>query len=353
MSSRSTIEAYKAYTYRRKVMFFTLTLGLMAMVFVSLSVGSFQVNLSDAFAALLGRSDDVTSTILWRIRLPRIIGAVLAGWGLALGGVAMQCILHNPLASPYTLGVSQGAAFGAAVALVILGLGPSGKNENFLAGLPWGVNMFAFLGAFASTWLILFLSQRKRLSPEAIVLSGVALSALATSGTMMIQYFASDIEVASIVFWTFGDVGRASWNELLLMVLSIVPASFFFLLNRWNMNALAAGDDVAKSLGVNAERLRKMSLTIAALIAAVAVATFGVIGFVGLVAPHITRRLVGGDHRHLLPQSCVVGALILLCADTAARNVMAPIVLPVGIVTSFMGAPLFLYLLMKGGYGKS
>ena len=145
--------------------------------------------------------------------------------------------------------------------------------------------------------------------------------------------------------------GRASRKRLLLTVLSIVPASLFFLLNRWNMNALAAGDDVAKSLGVNAERLRKMSLTIAALIAAVAVATFGVIGFVGLAAPHITRRLVGGDHRHLLPQSCVVGADPAL--RTGCQGVMAPIVLPVGIVTSFMGAPLFLYLLMKGGYGKS
>jgi iron complex transport system permease protein len=353
MSSRSTIKVYKAYVYHRKVVFFALILGLGTMFLVSLSVGSSQVSLRDAAVALLGHADGVTSTILWHIRLPRILGAVFAGWGLAMGGVVMQCILHNPLASPYTLGVSQGAAFGAAFALVILGFGPSGKSEEFLAGPLWSVSTFAFLGALASTWLILFLSQRRRLAPEAIVLSGVALSALATSGTMIIQYFANDIEVASIVFWTFGDVGRASWNELLLMVFFLVPASLFFLINRWNMNALAAGDDVAKSLGVNAEHLRKTSLTMAALVAAVAVATFGVIGFIGLAAPHITRRLVGGDHRHLVPQSCVMGALILLCSDTVARSVMAPIVLPVGIVTSFMGAPLFLYLLAKGGYGKS
>ena len=353
MPSRDTIEIYEVYAYRRKVVFVVLVLALLVMVFLSLSVGSSQVNLRDAFIALLGRSDDVTSTILWRIRLPRIIGAVLAGWGLAMGGVAMQCILHNPLASPYTLGVSQGAAFGAAFALVVLGLGPSAKNEGFLAGLPWGVSMFAFLGAFASTWLILFLSQRKRLSPEAIVLSGVALSALATSGTMMIQYFASDIEVASIVFWTFGDVGRASWSELFLMFCLLVPTSLFFMIHRLNFNALAMGDDVAKSLGVNVETLRKTSLIMAALVAALAVATFGVIGFIGLAAPHITRRITGGDHRHLLPQSCFMGALILLSADTVARSIMAPIVLPVGIVTSFMGAPLFLYLLMKGGNLRS
>ena len=156
MSSRSTIEAYKAYTYRRKVVFFTLALGLVAMVFVSLSVGSSQVNLSDAFAALLGRSDDVTSTILWRIRLPRIIGAVLAGWGLAMGGVAMQCILHNPSPRP-TAGVSPGRRLELPL-LVILGLGPSGGKSEAFGGF-WGVSMFAFWG-FRLPWLILFHNQR-------------------------------------------------------------------------------------------------------------------------------------------------------------------------------------------------
>ncbi|MGB4096990.1 MAG: iron ABC transporter permease [Acetomicrobium sp.] len=347
MLDKPIVDSYKSYTRRRNRVFIVLILTLLLTSAISLSLGSSNMSLADLVSALLGNEESTNSTIIWHIRFPRIIGAVLAGWALAMSGVVLQCILHNPLASPYTLGISQGAAFGAALAITVIGFKPTEVNLSILNSLSLGIGFFAFLGASATTWVILILSQKRKLSSEAIILSGVALSALASAGTMMIQYFASDIEVASIVFWTFGDVSRASWKDLFLVTIFLLPSFIYFMLNRWNMNAITEGTEVAKTLGVNTGRVIKTSIMLAALVTSLVVATFGVIGFIGLAAPHITRLLVGGDHRHLLPQSCIIGALLLLVADTIARNILSPVVLPVGIITSFMGAPLFLYMLMK------
>jgi iron complex transport system permease protein len=352
MLDKPIFDSYKSYTRCRNRVFIVLILTLLLTSAISLSLGSSNMSLADLVSALLGNEESTNSTIIWHIRFPRIIGAVLAGWALAMSGVVLQCILHNPLASPYTLGISQGAAFGAALAITVIGFQPTEVNSAILNFLSLGTGFFAFLGASATTCVLLILSQKRKLSSEAIILSGVALSALASAGTMMIQYFASDIEVASIVFWTFGDVSRASWKDLSLVAIFLLPSFIYFMLNRWNMNAIMEGAEVAKTLGVNAEKMIKINIMLAALVTSLVVATFGVIGFIGLAAPHITRLLVGGDHRHLLPQSCITGALLLLVSDTIARNVLSPVVLPVGIITSFMGAPLFLYMLMKGGNRK-
>jgi iron complex transport system permease protein len=199
-----------------------------------------------------------------------------------------------------------------------------------------------------STGVILLLVKIKRASPETMILTGVALGSLFTAGITTIQYFASDVEVAAIVYWTFGDVGRSTWSNLGFMIAVVAPVSGYFMYHSWDFNALDAGAETAKSLGVGVETLRVRGMALASLATAVIISFVGIIGFVGLVAPHMVRKVIGSDERFLLPGSGLVGALLLVVADTVARTIISPVVLPVGILTSFLGAPLFLYLVMRG-----
>jgi iron complex transport system permease protein len=199
-----------------------------------------------------------------------------------------------------------------------------------------------------STLVVLGLSRFKSITPEAMVLSGVALSSLFAAGTILIQYFAQDFQIAAVVFWTFGDLGRVAWNEIAILGCLTALAFIYFLSRRWDYNALDSGEETAKSLGVRVERIRQGGMFVSSLIAAVAVSFLGIIGFIGLVGPQIMRRIIGGDHRYLVPASALMGSFLLLVSDTLARTIVAPVVLPVGAITSFFGAPLFLYLLVRG-----
>ena len=181
-----------------------------------------------------------------------------------------------------------------------------------------------------------------------MVLAGVAIGSLFTAGTMFLQYFADDVQLSAMVFWTFGDTARASWAELGVLALVTLPAAVYFILNSWNYNAIDAGDETARGLGVHVGRVRLVGMMVASLVTAALIAFLGIIGFVGLVVPHMIRRLIGGDHRFLLPASLVVGGALLLAADTAARLMLAPHVLPVSVLTAFLGAPVFLALILKG-----
>jgi iron complex transport system permease protein len=196
--------------------------------------------------------------------------------------------------------------------------------------------------------VILVVARMKQGSPEVMVLTGVALGALYSAGTMLLQYFADDVQLAAMVFWTFGDLARASWGELSIIAVVATGALAYFVLQRWNYNALNAGDETAASLGVAVRQLRLIGMVIASLVTATIISFVGIIGFVGLICPHIARRLVGEDHRFLVPSSVLVGAILLVAADTLARIIMVPNVLPVAIVTAFLGAPTFIYLLIRG-----
>jgi len=199
-----------------------------------------------------------------------------------------------------------------------------------------------------STIVVLMLAKSFRVTPEAMVLAGVALGSLFSAVTMILQYFADDVKVASVVFWTFGDIGRASWKDLGIMSVVVGISLIYFMFNRWNYNALDSGEETAKGLGVDVERVRLLGMFVSSLIAAVITSFVGIIGFIGLVGPHIMRRLIGGDHRFLIPASSVMGGLILLASDTLGRTIISPVVLPVGAITSFLGAPVFLYVLSRG-----
>jgi iron complex transport system permease protein len=352
------VSSYKG-VLRRKTVFFFVLLGLLVLLAIyAVAEGTYDLSVLKVIRTLLGYEEGAGGIVIWNIRMPRIVAAIVAGWGLAISGVAMQCLLKNPLGSPFTLGISHGAAFGAALAIVVLGAGATqssvlrttGSNLVFIESL-FSVTFFAFLGAMSATLVILALSRMKRLSSASIILAGVALSSLFVSGTILIQYFATEVEVATIVFWTFGDVSRSSWQEIGLMTAASVVVTLYFVLNRWNLNALSSGEDVAKGIGVDVEKMRLWGMLMAALVAALVTAFHGVIAFLGLLAPHIARRMVGADHRLLIPYSCIMGALLLLLADTVGRILIGSGTLPVGVLTSFMGAPLFLYLLTRE-YGK-
>jgi iron complex transport system permease protein len=354
----SLVASYKGVLRQKALFFFVLLVFLVALAVYAIAAGTYDLSLIKVIRALLGYEEGAAGIVIWNIRMPRIVAAIVAGWGLAISGVAMQCLLKNPLGSPFTLGISHGAAFGAALAIVVLGAGATQTSvlrttastlvffENIFS-----VTFFAFLGAMAATLVILALSRMKRLTPASIILAGVALSSLFVSGTILIQYFATEVEIATIVFWTFGDVSRSSWQEIGVMTAASVVVTLYFVLNRWNLNALSSGEDVAKGIGVEVEKVRLWGMLMAALVAALVTAFHGVIAFLGLLAPHIARRMVGADHRLLIPYSCIVGALLLLLADTLGRILIGSGTLPVGVLTSFMGAPLFLYLLVRG-YGK-
>jgi iron complex transport system permease protein len=356
--------SYRAYTQRKTTLFFIFLAVLVCTAGYAVTAGSFKVSLNDTLAAILGNTGGPESIVIRQIRLPRIMAAIIAGWGLGLSGAVMQCLLKNPLASPFTLGISHAAAFGAAFAIIVLGAGGietakvqvSVVQTTSAAGPMTVRNIYsvtgcAFFSAAFATGIILLLARLKKMSSESIILAGVALSSLFVSGTILVQYFATEVEIASVVFWTFGDVSRCNWQEISVMATAVSAVTIYFVFNRWNLNALSAGEDVAGSLGVNVDTIRLWGMLISALVAALITSFLGVIAFLGLLAPHIGKRLVGSDHRYLVPHSCIIGGMLLLVADTISRILVGSGTLPVGVMTSFMGAPLFLYLLIRG-YSK-
>lgn len=332
----SISEVYQRDKNRKWLLFSLLLVILAGMAVFAVFLGQYQTSLSDVIRVMSGKSAGITNIVISKIRMPRICAAIVTGCGVSLSGLSIQSLLRNPLGSPSTLGISQGAAFGAACAVVLFGM------------KVFSVTVFAFGGALLGTLAILVLARLKRLSPEAVILAGVALSSLFGSAIIVIQFLATEIELAVVVFWTFGDVARSGWNEIILLTLAVVLFYIFLSFRRWDFNALVYGDDTAKSLGVNVERLRVTGMLAASLVAAMATAFHGVIAFLGLIAPHMARRLIGDDHRLLIPFSAVMGALLLLTADTATRALLGSGTLPVGVATSFLGAPMFIYLLTRG-----
>ncbi|MBN1625302.1 MAG: iron ABC transporter permease [Deltaproteobacteria bacterium] len=329
----------KAYleSLNHKILLFFILAGLTFLVALyAMAHGAYEISIKELLLALSGNGESAHGTVILDIRMPRVVSAIIAGWGLSLSGLCIQSVLRNPLGSPSTLGISQGAAFGAAFAIVLFG------SQVFSA------TMFAFAGAFAAGLIILILATIKRLSGEAIILSGVAMASLFTSATVLIQYMASELELAAVVFWTFGDVARSNWTEIGLMTAATLLATVYLVMHRWDFNAFSAGEETARGLGVNVTGIRYAGIFTVSLAAALITAFLGVIAFVGLIAPHVARRIIGDDHRMLIPFSSIIGALLLLAADTVGRLVMGSGSLPVGVITSFLGAPMFLYLLIRG-----
>ena len=318
-----------------------LSVLLVATVLLSLRAGSYETPVAELIKGIFGKSaDKKINLIVQNNRLPRILTAILAGGGLGLAGCILQAVLRNPLASSSTLGVSQGATFGAAFAIVVLGLGATDR---------FGIPLCAFIGSIAVALVILGLSKFRQVSPEGIVLAGVAISSMFTGATTLIQYFADEVQLSTLVFWTFGDLGSTGWQDLGTMGIVVTVLCVYCVMHRWDYNALLSGEETAISLGIHVKRLTLVGMVLCCLTSSVVVSNVGLISFIGLVAPHIVRMVVGNNHVYLIPGSILGGATLLLLGDLFARTVISPVILPIGAITSFLGGPLFLYLLFKGG----
>lgn len=334
----------------KKIAIILILLALVFLFFVvSVFVGSGTLSFKEVFLAIFNKGSETARLIVRRIRFPRVIAALIAGGGLAVSGLVMQTVLKNPLASPTTLGVSNAAVFGANFAIIVVGAGAFHSTHGSWLSIsnPYLVSTFSFLSAIIAAGSILLLARLKNLNASAIVLAGVAVSAIFQAGTTLIQYFASDTQVASAVYWTFGDLGRASYKTDLIMFIVVAVSTLFFFLKRWDFSAMSGGIAYAKTIGVNTRFMTIMSLLLASLITSVTVSFLGIIGFVGLTAPQFMKRIVGDDYRFLLPSSFLAGALLLLISDILGRLPIFGTSVPVGVVTSLIGGPVFLAILLR------
>jgi iron complex transport system permease protein len=346
------LQEYDAFIRRKLFVFILAVVSTIVVALFAISAGSLNIPLAEVVKTLFGGGETQSQLIIMGIRLPRVTAAIVVGATLASSGAVMQCVLQNPLASEATLGISQGSAFGAALGIIVFGGGVVNSDSAATAiaiNNPYIVTLCAFVFGSLSTVVIILLAQfKKELGPSGLILAGIALSSMFLSGSTLLQYFADETKISAVVFWTFGNLGSAGWTELLILGVVFIAAMVYFLLNRWNYNAMESGADTAKSLGVNTRAVMLISMGISSLAAAVAVSFVGIISFMGLIAPHIMRRFVGNDYRYLIPCSAVAGSLLLILADTFGRLIIKPVILPVGAITSFLGGPMFLFLLFRG-----
>ncbi|WP_168016398.1 FecCD family ABC transporter permease [Halomonas salinarum] len=350
MSSDTTVspaaaregEFYRYLVIRRQLILAALTLALGLSLCVDLALGPARYGLGEVITALL-TPDNVSPSvkvILWEIRMPVALMALVVGASLSIAGAQMQTILSNPLASPFTLGISAGASFGAALALAFgVSLVP--------AAVDYIIPINAFVMAMLTAGAIHLLSMRRGVTIETIVLLGIAMVFIFNSLMALIQFFASQQAVSAVVFWTMGSLTKATWPKLWI-ALGVLAFILPLLARRgWALTAMRLGDAKAESLGVNPRALRLEVLVLVSLLAAISVAFVGTIGFIGLVGPHIARLLLGEDQRFFLPGSALCGALILSVGSVLSKIILPGTIIPIGIITSLVGIPFFLFLVLS------
>jgi iron complex transport system permease protein len=317
---------------------------LLAIGTISLAVGSVYIN---PWRVLLSFTDFITGRyslsvqdelIIFSVRLPRILFAAIVGASLSLSGVVFQALLRNPLADPYVLGISGGSALGAIIGIVI------GAGSFYL-----GVPLLAFLGALATVFLVFVVagSGRGPLLDNSLLLSGVVVNAFFSAAILFFLSIVNSMELHSITFWLMGDLSRTAVREIFIAAVCLMGGFIFLYLQARQLNLFLQGDEIARQLGVNVDRAKQGLLIVTSLMTAVAVSLSGIIGFVGIIVPHMMRLLFGSDHRILLPAAALFGAAFLVAADTIARVVLAPTELPVGVITAICGAPYFIFLLKR------
>ena len=339
-----------AIARRRTLVLLGLVLLLALSIFVAIFIGTlgpigpgdpFRISFGDAFKAVFGQSGE-WSAIFWDVRIPRVLLAALVGAALACAGTAMQAVFRNPLADPYIIGVSSGAALGAA------SVGLLGLTAAVAAFLP---PAFAFGTALLTVFVVYTLGTAKgKVDVEALLLSGVAVAAFLGAVVSFLIYFAKE-QFHQLIFWLLGSLSLASWDYVAVLFFAVIAGTLIVFLHGRDLNVLMLGEETAHNLGIDPEGLKKLMLGVAALVTAAAVAFTGIIGFVGLIVPHMMRLVLGADHRLLVPASTLFGATFLIWSDALARTVVAPTELPVGIITAMCGGPFFIYLLRRSRTG--
>ena len=305
----------------------------------------YRVFLYKVFGIKIGNLDEILNStlfdIIWGVRMPRVLLGAFAGMALAMVGVIMQATIQNPLGDPYILGLSSGASLGATFSILI---GFSGVLSSF--GAPLG----AFLGALIASIFVYFLAKiGGRITPFKMILAGMVISSICSSLTSLIIFLSKDNEgIRTVNFWMMGSLAGAEWSNIVLPIaISVIPLIYFFTQYR-NLNLMVLGDETSITLGLNIEKHRKIYMILSSLITGVIVSVCGTIGFVGIMIPHIVRLIFGTDHKTLLPFSALVGAIFLIWADVIARCAITNMELPIGIITSVIGAPFLLWLMVKG-----
>lgn len=323
----------------RSVLGVALLVVLGGAVVLGVRFGSVSLSTGEVVGALLGRGDPVALTIVRELRLPRALLGVLVGGSLAMAGATFQAILRNPLAEPYILGISGGASVGA---VLVLALGLAGETS-------WALPLAAFAGALVAIVLVFRVATAsgRAMDVRVLLLAGVVVGAFFSACIAFILSVSDARTVQSAVLWIMGSLAGAGWRDVMLTAVYSLPAAVALLSLARPLNLMAIGEETAQYLGTDVERVKRLSLAVAALLTAAGVAVAGVIGFVGLVVPHAVRLLVGSDHRVLLPLSFLAGAAFLTFADLAARLVLAPTEVPIGVITAFVGVPFFLLLLRR------
>lgn len=359
---------YRAGNLRRILLLASLTVILIAATLCAACMGSVAISVHDTLVVIIRAAGAAISgivpsfagivqgipppdnpqadLIVIGFRLPRILLAILTGISLAVAGTVMQGLLRNPLVSPFTLGLSSAASFGAAVAIVI---GPA-LFGTFALGM--GDDIFIIFLSFLTGWLSMLLvyviARSRGTSQSMLILAGVVIGYIFQAGVLAMKYISPNDRLRDLVVWLMGGMWGASWNTVLILIPICLACVIVLELMAWDINALSAGDEVAKSLGINVERLRLTGLMVATLAASCCLAFTGIIGFIGLMAPHICRMLIGNDHRYLIPCSALLGATILLVSDTVGRTILSPVEIPVGIIMYLIGGFFFLYLILQG-----
>lgn len=338
--------------YRQNtVVIIVLAVTVAVMCLCCVMAGSSGMSAAEFFAALAGKGTAAHNRIVWNIRIPRVLAALIAGAGLSVSGLVMQTTLNNSMASPSTLGVSNAAVFGANLSIIAFagGFVSTGNNlGNFALGAnPFATGSIAFIFAVFSVLLILGLCRLRAFSPNVVVLAGIAIGSVWTAATTVLQFYATDVGISAAVIWSFGDLGRATYETDLIMLAVVAVGMVYFQLMAWRYNALLSGEATAKTMGIRVELLRFISLLLASVITAVCVSYLGVIGFVGIICPHVTKKLLGQDHRFSIPASALTGSLLLLVADTLSRSMGNGSALPVGAITSLLGAPFFIAIIFS------
>lgn len=334
-----------------KGLFFILVLGLGFLIFFVSTLGAAKISFLDSVHIILGKIPGIRRlisiadyppshvTIIWKIRLPRIILALFVGMGLSIVGATFQGLFKNPMADPHVLGVSSGAALGAVIAIVS-GLTGSFMEQNI-------VGVLAFIGALMTTWIVYHIAKVGHKVPTVtLLLAGIALSFFLSAMISAIITFNLN-QMEQIIFWTMGSLAAARWEQVYFVAPLILFGSVMIFLFSRELNGMLLGDESAKSLGIDVERTKKILLIIASLMVAATVSASGIIGFVGLIIPHAVRMVVGPDHRNLLPFSALIGGIFMILCDTLARVIVPPMEIQVGVVTALLGAPYFIYLLYQ------
>jgi len=341
---------------QKSKIFFIFLLFIILIILIGIAACFGSVNLSfievyqiifSKFFPFYIKSDPSSEYIIWNLRLPRLFGAIIVGSALSAGGAICQAILRNPLASPFTMGLSSAAGFGASLA-IILGAGvlTYSGGYTYIITNELLVISNAFIFCILCALIVSFLAKIKGFNPTTIILAGVAIGYFFSAGTSILQYFSQAEALKAVIMWLLGDLGRSSWKNLPLMSLALITIPFLLTIS-WKLNALNLGDDTAISLGVNIKKLRMLCILIVSFMTSITISFVGVISFICLISPHIARMIVGNNNEYLIVTSSLIGAILLLIADTIARTIMSPLILPIGAITSCIGGPFFIYLLLK------